>query len=146
MLGFVPLLKTCTFRASPGWRHGVLTEDMNPVRLLSHTKSAISGKRTARTCPSKAIRLRRDKHANGGNVEKELYREERWQRKQEVRLQHPEGCRALCPYAYIRPELCKAALASLMIDKQYCSGKGYERCPIFLVITSKSERVKMCQT
>lgn len=145
-MGFVPLLKTCTFRASPGWRHGVLTADMNPVRLLSHTKSALSGKRTARTCPSKAIRLRRDKHTNGGNVEKELYREERWQRKQEVRLQDPEGYRSTCPYAYIGPELCKAAFASLMIDKQYCSHDSYERCPIFLVITSQNERVKMCQT
>jgi hypothetical protein len=79
-------------------------------------------------------------------MEKELCRAERLRSKREVRFQAPEGYRATCPYTYIEPELCKAAFASLMIDEQYCSSEGYEGCPIFLVITSKSERVKMCQT
>jgi hypothetical protein len=79
-------------------------------------------------------------------VEKELYTEEKWQRQQEVIIQDTEGYRASCPYTFIGPDLCRAALASLMIDKHYCFGKGHEGCPIFLVITSKSARVKMCQT
>lgn len=70
-------------------------------------------------------------------MEKELCREKRWRSIREVRFQTPEGYGAICPYTYIGPELCKAALASLMIDKQYCSSKGYEGCPIFLVIKKR---------
>jgi len=79
-------------------------------------------------------------------MEKELLREKRWRSKRDVLYQAPEGYRATCPYKYAEPELCKAAFASLMIDEQYCSSEGYEGCPIFLVITSQSERVNMCQT
>jgi hypothetical protein len=43
-----------------------------------------------------------------------------------------------CPLITNRPELCKAALSSLMIDKKCCRSQAYGRCPIYS-IESKQE-------
>lgn len=43
----------------------------------------------------------------------------------------------MCPFCTIKHELCKAALSSLMIDKEYCSSEAYDRCAIFLVIKAR---------
>jgi hypothetical protein len=39
----------------------------------------------------------------------------------------------MCPFSINKPELCRAALSSLMIDDRECFGEAYNRCPIFFV-------------
>ena len=43
----------------------------------------------------------------------------------------------MCPFSVNSPELCKAALTSLMIDEKYCCCKAYETCPLFLINKSR---------
>jgi hypothetical protein len=43
----------------------------------------------------------------------------------------------MCPFFNSKPELCKAALSSLMIDKKYCFSETYDRCAIFLIKKSR---------
>jgi hypothetical protein len=50
----------------------------------------------------------------------------------------------MCPFIMNKPELCKAALSSWMIDDEHCSSEAYDRCPIFLINKSVvSEQKKM---
>ena len=49
-----------------------------------------------------------------------------------------------CPLIKAKPDLCKEALSSLMIDDKDCFSEAYTRCPIFLInkprwITDDSE-------
>jgi hypothetical protein len=39
----------------------------------------------------------------------------------------------MCPFIINTPELCKAALSSLMIDVKDCLSESHDRCPIFLI-------------
>jgi len=39
------------------------------------------------------------------------------------------------PLSTNRPELCTAALSSLMINKKCCLSQAYYRCPIYLIET-----------
>ncbi len=38
-----------------------------------------------------------------------------------------------CPLSTNRPQLCNAALSSLMIDKRFCLCQAYDRCPIYSI-------------
>jgi hypothetical protein len=43
----------------------------------------------------------------------------------------------ICPYCIAKTELCLAALASSMIDKQGCGSAGYKVCAIFSINGSR---------
>ncbi len=38
----------------------------------------------------------------------------------------------ICPFSIDKPELCRAAVSSLMINATYCRG-AYEECPIYAI-------------
>ena len=42
-------------------------------------------------------------------------------------------CETMCPLIINKPDLCKAALSSLMIDDKACLNESHNRCPIFLI-------------
>lgn len=42
-----------------------------------------------------------------------------------------------CPFSMNRPELCKAALSSLMIDEKCCQSETYEICAIYLIVSKQ---------
>jgi hypothetical protein len=44
-----------------------------------------------------------------------------------------DGYQTTCPYRTVNTELCLAALASSMIDKEGCSSGRYKDCAIFSV-------------
>jgi hypothetical protein len=48
-------------------------------------------------------------------------------------LESRKICETMCPFIMNKPELCKAALSSSMIDKNDCTGNSSDRCPLFLI-------------
>jgi hypothetical protein len=52
-------------------------------------------------------------------------------------LQDPDEHKTMCPYCTMKPELCIAALASSMINKQECFSGRYHRCALFPVNNRK---------
>jgi len=45
----------------------------------------------------------------------------------------------MCPFIINKPELCEAALSSLMIDDKHCSSAAYKKCPLFLINKSRQD-------
>lgn len=44
----------------------------------------------------------------------------------------------MCPLRMNKPELCKAALSSLMVDVKYCLNGAYVRCAIYAIESKRS--------
>jgi len=92
-----------------------------------------AGGKTLNTFPIKTIQLGGGEDAEGGDMKRELLREKTWGNERAIAYHDREAYKATCPYSFIKPELCKAALASLMTDRHYCSSEDYRGCSIFLV-------------